>query len=120
MQNMNFMYTDTASELAELIAKRDRLQKKLEKCTRKLYSTMGKFATQCTAVREERKFWFRGKPAVLSGWAFNALPTSLATVPSCIEAFIRTDAPDFINGPEYFKDCELSSVDFSLVPPEGE
>lgn len=120
MRNMNFMDTDTASELAELIEARRRLLKKLDKCTKKLYSTMGKFATQCTAVREGHKFWFRGKPAVLSGWTFNALPTSLATVPSCIDAYIRTDAPDFINGPEYFKDCELSSVDFSLVPPEDE
>lgn len=120
MQNMNVICTDTAGELAELIEARQHLLKKLDKCEKKLYSAMGKFATQCTAVREGRKFWFRGKPALLSGWAFNALPTSLATVPCCIEAFIRTDAPDFINGPEYFKDCELSSADFSLVPPEGE
>ena len=120
MRNMNFMDTDTASELAELIEARRHFLKKLAKCEKKLYSTMGKFATQCTAVREGRKFWFRGKPAMLSGWTFNALPTSLATVPCCIEAFIRTDAPDFINGPEYFKDCELSSVDFALVPPEDE
>ena len=114
MRNMNFMDTDTASELAELIEARRHFLKKLAKCEKKLYSTMGKFATQCTAVREGGKFWFRGKPALLSGWAFNALPTSLATVPCCIDAYIRTDAPDFINGPEYFKNHELSSTDFCL------
>lgn len=113
MQNMNFMYTDTASELAELIAERDRLRKKLEKCTQKLYAAMGKFATQCTAVQEGQKFSFKGQPAVLSGWVFKDLPTSLATVPSCIEAYIRTDAPDFINGPEYFRHSQLSATDFS-------
>lgn len=120
MQNMNVICTDTAGELAELIEARQHLLKKLDKCEKKLYSAMGKFATQCTAVREGRKFWFKGKPALLSGWAFNGMPKNLGDVPSCIEAYIRTDAPDFINGPEYFKDCELSSADFSLVPPEGE
>lgn len=113
MQNMNFMYTDTASELAELIAKRDRLQKKLEKCTRKLGKAMTKFATQCTGVAEGHRFSFKGKPALLSGWAFTGMPKDLGEVPSCIVAYIRTDAPDFINGPEYFKDCELSATDFS-------
>lgn len=114
MQNMNFMYTDTDSELAALIETRQHLLKKLAKCEKKLYSTMGKFATQCTGVQEGQKFWFKGHLAVLSGWVFKDLPTSLATVPSCIEAYIRTDAPDFINDPEYFKNHELSSTDFCL------
>ena len=113
MQNMNFMYTDTASELAELIAKRDRLQKKLEKCTRKLGKAMTKFATQCTGVAEGHRFSFKGKPALLSGWAFNSMPKDLGDVPGCIEAYIRTDAPDFINGPEYFRHSQLSATDFS-------
>lgn len=113
MQNMNFMYTDTASELAELIAERDRLQRKLEKCTRKLGKAMTKFATQCTGVQEGQKFSFKGQPALLSGWTFNALPDSLAAVPGCIEAYIRTDAPDFINGPEAFRHSQLSATDFS-------
>lgn len=114
MQNMNVICTDTAGELAELIEARARLLKKLDKCDKRLYEAMGKFATQCTGVQEGQKFWFKGHPAVLSGWVFKDLPTSLATVPGCIEAYIRTDAPDFINGPEYFKNHELSSTDFCL------
>lgn len=113
MQNMNFMYTDTASELAELIEARARLLKKLDKCDKRLYKAMGKFATQCTGVAEGHRFSFKGKPALLSGWAFNSMPKDLGDVPSCIEAYIRTDAPDFINGPEYFKNSQLSATDFS-------
>lgn len=111
MEGMTTLDLATAHELVRLMAKRERLLRRLAKCEAKLRYAMGRWASEVTGVHEGESFVFKGAPAVLTGWVYGDLPVDLTEVPECIEAYIRTN-PGTTEGPRYFTSRELMVSDF--------
>lgn len=112
MEGMTTLNLESAHELVRLMAKRERLIRRLAKCEVKLRYAMGCWASEVTGVHEADLFVFRGAPAELAGWMYEGLPADLTEVPGCIGACIRT-APGTTEGPRYFASAELLVSDFS-------
>lgn len=112
MEGMTTLNLMSAHELVRLMAKRERLLRRLAKCEARLRRAMGRWASEVTGVHEGESFVFKGAPAVLTGWVYEGLPADLTEVPGCIGACIRT-APGTTEGPRYFASAELMVSDFS-------
>ena len=112
MEGMTTLNLMSAHELVRLMAKRERLLRRLAKCEAKLRHAMGRWATEVTGVHEADLFVFKGAPAELTGWMYEGLPVDLTEVPGCIGAYIRTN-PGTTEGPRYFTSRELMVSDFS-------
>ena len=126
MEGMTTLDLATAHELVRLMAKRERLlrrlaeyEEKLPKCEEKLRRAMGRWASEVTGVHEGDAFVFRGAPAVLTEWMYWDLPVDLTEVPGCISAYIKTD-PGTTEGPRYFTSRELMVSDFLAEDPGHE
>ena len=111
MEGMTTLNLMSAHELVRLMAKRERLVRRLAKCEAKLRHAMGRWASEVTGVHEGDVFLFRGSSAVLTGWIYEGLPVDLTEVPECIGAYIRDlSTPD---GSRHFTGTELMVSDFS-------
>lgn len=111
MEGMTTLNLMSAHELVRLMAKRERLLRRLAKCESKLRLAMGRWATEVTGVHERMLFSFKGSPAVLIGWAYDDLPVDLTEVPECIGAYIGD--PRTLDDPRHFTGTELMVSDFS-------
>lgn len=112
MEGMTTVDLATAHELVSLMAKRERLIRRLARCESKLRHAMGCWASEVTGVHEGDLFVFKGAPAKLAGWVYEGLPADLTEVTGCIGAYIKTD-PRPTEGPRYFASAELMVSDFS-------
>lgn len=111
MEGMTTLSMMSAHELVRLMAKRERLLRRLAKCEARLRRAMGRWASEATGVHEGESFVFKGSPAVLTGWVYEGLPVDLTEVPECIAAYIRD--PRTPEGSRHFASAELMVSDFS-------